>query len=118
MLPFLPLQGEPEPLETEIHEISGSKREHQLSDPFFDLVQNTSLVRFFVPDSPLQFLQGSAGHAKVPAKVPEDSRLLSLGVRRLWFPTSNRLDTWIIPSGTDRSRQYHEPTMVCPCTTS
>jgi len=44
------------PLKKEIHEILGSKREDRLSDPFFDLVQNTTLVHFFVPDSPLQFL--------------------------------------------------------------
>jgi len=36
------------------------------------------LVRFFVPDSPLQFLEGPAGHAKVPAEVPEDSWVLRL----------------------------------------
>ena len=46
----------------------------------------------------------NAGHAKVPAEVPEDSRVLR--VRCLWFPTSNCLDTWLIPSGTTRSRQY------------
>ena len=32
--------------------------------------------------------------------------------RRLWFPTSDRLETWLIPSGTTRSRQQHESTMV------
>ena len=43
----LPLfKGEPEPLEKEIHEILGSKCEDRFSDPFFDWVQNTSLVRF------------------------------------------------------------------------
>jgi len=42
--------------------------------------------------------------------VPEDSRVSRVG--RLWFPTSNRLDTWLIPSRTTRSRQYHESTMV------
>ena len=33
-------------------------------------------------------------------------------VRRLWFPTSDRLETWLIPSGTTRSRQWHESTIV------
>jgi len=51
------------------------------------------------------------GTAKVPAEVPEDSRVLR--ERRLVFPTSDRLETWLIPSGTNRSRQYHESTMVC-----
>ena len=40
------LKGGPEPLEKEIHEILGSKREDRFSDPFFDWVQHTSLVRF------------------------------------------------------------------------
>ena len=38
--------GGPEPLEKEIHEILGSKREDRFSDPFFDWVQNASLIRF------------------------------------------------------------------------
>ena len=40
------LKGGPEPLEKEIHEILGSKREDRFSDLFFDWVQNISLVRF------------------------------------------------------------------------
>jgi len=40
------IKGGPEPLEKEIHEILGSKREDRFSDPFFDGVQRTSLVRF------------------------------------------------------------------------
>jgi len=40
------LKGGPEPLEKEIHEILGSKREDRFSDPFCDWVQNTSLIRF------------------------------------------------------------------------
>jgi len=40
------IKGGPEPLEKEINGILGSKREDRFSDPFFDLVQNTSLVRF------------------------------------------------------------------------
>ena len=27
---------------------------------------------------------------------------------RLWFPTSDRLETWLILSGTLRSKQYHD----------
>ena len=103
--------GGPEPLEKGIHKILGSKREDRFLDPFFDLVQNTSLVRF------LDLLQlcssisvRPAGHAKVPTEVPEDSRVLR--VRRLWFPTSDRLETLLVPSRTTWSRQYHESTMV------
>ena len=40
------IKGGPEPLEKEIHQILGSKYEDRLSDPFFDWVQNTILVRF------------------------------------------------------------------------
>jgi len=39
-------KGGPEPLEKEINEILGSKREDRLLDPFFEVVQNTTLVRF------------------------------------------------------------------------
>jgi len=50
------IKGGPEPLEKDIHGILGSKCEDRFSDPFFDWVQNTSLVRFFVPASLVQFL--------------------------------------------------------------
>jgi len=40
---------------------------------------------------------------KVCSEVPEDIRVLR--VRHLWFPTSDRLQTWLIPSGTTRSKQ-------------
>jgi len=39
-------KGGPEPLEKEINKNLGSKREDRFLDPFFDLVQNTSLVCF------------------------------------------------------------------------
>jgi len=38
------LKGGPEPLEKEINEMLGSKREDRFSDPFFELVQNTTMV--------------------------------------------------------------------------
>ena len=47
---------------------------------------------------------------KVKAEVPEDGRVLE--VRRFMKPTSDRLETWLILSGTTRPRQYHESTMV------
>jgi len=47
---------------------------------------------------------------EVFAEVPEDSWVLS--ERRLWFLTSDLLQTWLILSGTTRSRQYNESTMV------
>jgi len=48
--------------------------------------------------------------AKVPAEVPEDSRVLR--ERCLAFPTSDHLEIWLVPSGTNRSRQYYDSTMV------
>jgi len=45
-------------------------------------------------------------------KYPFDSRAHLKTVRCLWFPTSDRLETWLIPSGTIRSKQYHESRMV------
>jgi len=54
------------------------------------------------------FLQGPAGHAKVQALVPEDSRVTVFRVRCLWFP----FEPWLIPSGTTRSKPYHGSTMV------
>ena len=46
------------------------------------------------------------------AKYPFDSRAHLKTVRRLWFPTSDSLETWLILSGIIRSKQYHELTMV------
>jgi len=46
------------------------------------------------------------GHAEVTAQVPEESRVLI--VRRLWSLNSDRLETWLIPSGTIQYRQYHD----------
>jgi len=40
------IKGGPEPLEKEIHEIFGSKREDRFSNPFFELVQTTCQEHF------------------------------------------------------------------------
>jgi len=45
-------------------------------------------------------------------KYPFDSRAHLKTVRRLWFPTSDRLETCLILSGTIRSKQHYESTMV------
>jgi len=42
--------------------------------------------------------------------VTEGSRVLR--VHRIWFLTSDRLQPWLIPSGTTRSRQQHKSTIV------
>ena len=50
------LKGGPEPLENEINEILGSKREDRLSDPFFRSGTKYLFGSFFEPASPQQFL--------------------------------------------------------------
>jgi len=40
------VKGGPEPLEKEIHEMLGSKREDRFFNPFFELVQKTCHVQF------------------------------------------------------------------------
>jgi len=45
-------------------------------------------------------------------KYPFDSRAHLKTVRSLWFPTFDRFENWLILSGTIRSKQYHESTMV------
>ena len=47
---------------------------------------------------------------KVKAEVPEDGRALE--VRRFMKPTSDRLETGLILSGTTRPRHYYDSTMV------
>ena len=78
-----------------------------------DLVSKTNQKQVdqrYWPGSPLQFPEGPAGHAKVPAEVPEDSWVLR--TRCLWFPRFSSPQTWILPSGTTRSRQYYDSMMV------
>jgi len=55
-------------------------------------------------------LPGAFRDHEVFPEVPGDSRVLN--ERRLWFPTSDRLQTWLILSGTTQSRQCHGSTMV------
>ena len=45
-------------------------------------------------------------------KYSFDSRAYLKTERRLCFPTSDRLETWFLPSGPTLSRQFHESTMV------
>jgi len=61
-------KGGPEPLEKEIHEILGSKREDRFSDPFFDWVQNTSLVRFLYLLRLCNFCKAPRDMRKFPQK--------------------------------------------------
>ena len=64
---------------------------------------------FFVP-ALAQFLQGPMDSAKVPAEVPEDSRVVR--AHDLVLQTSDILETWLVFSRTKRSKLYHQLTMV------
>jgi len=97
------LKGGPEPLENEINKILGSKRQYRFSDHFSDLVQNICSFRFSYLLRLSIFCKAPRDMRKFPQKCQKDSRVLR--ERRLWFPTSDRLETWLISSGTTRSRQ-------------
>jgi len=107
------LNGGPEPLEKEIHEILGSKFEDRFSDPFFDLVQK---MGSFLEPACLVIYVNSRGHCRhwnFPQKCQKIAGCQEYMVYgRIWFPTSGRLKTWLIPSGMTRSRRYHELTTV------
>jgi len=61
------LKGGPEPLDKEINEIFGSKREDRLLDPFFELVQNICLVRF-------SYMLRLCNFCKAPRDMPKFSQ--------------------------------------------
>jgi len=88
------VKGGPEPFENESNEILSSKREDQFSTPFFELVQKN--------------MSGTCFGAHT-AKFPRSARKSCvLRVRHLWFLTSDRLEIWLIPTGTTQSRQSDE----------
>ena len=62
------LKGGPEPCENEIHEILGSELEDRCSGPFFDLVQNTSLVLLSYLLHICNFVKAPRDMAKFPQK--------------------------------------------------
>jgi len=103
------IKGGPEPIENEFNEILNSKREDRVSKPFFEMVKTPA---HFVFRSCLASAISvrPRGTCKGPAEVPQDSRVFRM--RLLSFPTSDGLDTWLIPSGTKQSTQNHESTMV------
>ena len=95
------LKGGPEPLEKEIHEILGSKREDRFSDPFFEVVQKTCQVDFSYLLRLGNFCKGP-GHCESSRR---SARKPGVEGAPFMYTTSDRLDTWLIPSGTTRSRQ-------------
>ena len=113
-------QNQTLPLEKEI---LGLNRKIQFSTLFLELVQKPCQVRFSYllrhgnlckgPRTLQKFWRASCVAAekqqkkKLPQK-PKDSQVLR--VHRLWFPTSDGLETWLIPSKTTWCRQFNGST--------
>ena len=93
-------KGRSEPLDNKISVIWGSKSEDRFFTPFFELVQK--IFQFHFSYLLWHGDDVRARWQKDPAEVSEDSRVLR--VHLLWFPTSDRLKTWLVPSRTTRSR--------------
>ena len=78
----------------EIGKIFGSKLEHRLLDPFFELVQNTTLVRFRTCFASAISVR-PRGTCESSTEVPEDSQPGVEGVLFM-YTTSDRFNTWLI----------------------
>jgi len=87
--------------------------------PFFELVQNTTLVRFSYLLRLCNFCKALAGHAKIPAEVPEDSRVLR--ARHLCTQPPIASTPGSSPPerpGLDNITSQLWSDATCPCTTS
>jgi len=74
---------------------------------------------FFVPASPQHFLSDPAGHSKVPAKVPEDSRCWESVVYGSRPPIGSKPDSSPPKRpGLDNTTSQPWSDAICPCTTS
>ena len=76
------------------------------SDPFFELVCKTYSVHFSCLLRHGNFCKGY----RTCERSRRSARGRVLRVRGLVFPTSNRLETWLTPSRTTRSRQQYDST--------
>ena len=103
------LKGGPEPLEKEIHEILGSKREDRFSNPFFELVQETCQVYF---RTCFGLVISVRARGLFESSRRSARRLPGVEGTLFMYTTSDRLNTWLILSRTTGSKQYHESTMV------
>ena len=90
-------------------EILGSKREDRLSDPFFELVQNTTLVRFSYLLRLCNFWKTPWDLRKFPQKC---QKIAGCWGRAVYVNNFQSLRHLAHLSGTTGSRQYHESTMV------
>jgi len=103
-----------EPLEKEIHDILGSKREDTFSNPLFELVQKMCQVHFSY-----LLQQGLADTTKVPTEVPEYSQVLR--VRRLCTQTPITSKPGSSPlerPGPDNSTSQPWSDTTCLCNTT
>jgi len=110
-------KGGPAPLKKEINKMLGLKHEDRFSDPSFWTGTKYLFGSFLA--LPLQFLQGPAGHAKVPAEVPEDSQVLR--VHRLCTQPPIASTPGLSPlerPGLDNITSQPWSDASCPCTTS
>jgi len=103
--PLTEVKGGPEPLLKEINEILVRNARIDFRTPFFELVL-----------TPVWFVFRTCFASAIsvrPRGTCESSRRIA-GVEGVPFmyATSDRLDTWPIPSRTTGSRQYHGSTMV------
>ena len=74
-----------------INKILDSKREDRFSDHFSEVVQNICSVRFSYLLRHSIFCKAPRDMRKFPQKCQKMAGLLR--ERRLWFPTSDRLET-------------------------
>ena len=98
-----------EPDIKKINEILVRNARIDFQTPFFELVQNSSLVRFLYLLRLSNFCKASRDMRKFPQKCQKIAGVESVP---FMYATSDRLDTWLIPSGTTGSRQYYGSTMV------
>jgi len=113
------LKGGPEPLENEINQISGSKREDWFSDHFFDLVQNICSVRFSYLLRLSIFCKAPRDMRKFPQKCQKIAGCWESAVYGSRPPiASNPGSSSPERPGLDNitSQQWSETT--CPCTIS
>ena len=106
---FESIKGGPEPLEKDIHEILGSKREDRFSNPVLNWykIPLWFVFRTYFASAIYVRPRGTCESSRRSARRQPD-----VEGAPFMYTTSDRVDTWLILSGTTGSRQYHESTMV------
>ena len=109
----------PEPLENEINQISGLKREDRFSDHFSDLVQNICSVRFSYPLLLSIFCNAPRDMRKFPQKCHKIAGCYESTVYGSRPPITSKPDS-SPPQRPDVDNITSQPwsDATCPCTTS